>query len=234
MTTEELVPISITAEEIIVPEEAAVAVVEHGRGRGRRERTEPTREEIVDKWTPKTKIGKLVKAKEIKSIDELLDHHKILESEIVDALLDLKKDLLMIGQMKGKFVGGKSAWRKQTQKKTAEGNVTTFSIMAIVGDENGRVGLGRGRAKENIPAKEKAIRKAKLIIMKIAGGCGSFDCGCGQEHSVPAKVDGKCGSATVVLMPAPQGTGLVACDELKKILRLAGIKDVYSKTFGKT
>src|SRR3989344_206785 len=178
MTTEELVPISITAEEIIVPEEAAVAVVEHGRGRGRRERTEPTREEIVDKWTPKTKIGKLVKAKEIKSIDELLDHHKILESEIVDALLDLKKDLLMIGQMKGKFGGGKRAWRKQTQKKTAEGNVTTFSIMA--------------------------------------------------------KVDGKCGSATVVLMPAPQGTGLVACDELKKILRLAGIKDVYSKTFGKT
>jgi small subunit ribosomal protein S5 len=70
--------------------------------------------------------------------------------------------------------------------------------------------------------------------MKITRGCGSFDCSCGQPHSIPVRVGGKCGSAEVVLMPAPQGTGLVAGDELKKILRLAGIKDVYSKTFGKT
>jgi len=47
------------------------------------------------------------------------------------------------------------------------------------------------------------------------------------------KVIGKSGSVRVILIPAPQGTGLVVADELKKVLRLAGIKDVYSKTFGK-
>ena len=47
-------------------------------------------------------------------------------------------------------------------------------------------------------------------------------------------VEGKSGSVKVKLIPAPQGTGLVVANELKKILKLAGIKDVYSQTFGKT
>jgi len=225
----EEIPLTITPEEIVKEPEEVVEV-----DRRRRRYEGPTKEEILDKWVPKTKIGRLVKNKEIKNIDEILDRYKILEPEIVDSLLNLKSDLLSIGQMKGKFGGGKRTSRKQTQKKTAEGNVPTFSIIAIVGDENGRFGLGRGRAKETVPAKEKALRKAKLNVMKITRGCGSFNCSCGLPHSIPVRVEGKCGSSRIILMPAPQGTGLVAGDELKKILRLAGIKDVYSKTFGKT
>jgi len=105
--------------------------------------------------------------------------------------------------------------------------------MAVVGNGNGYVGLGYGRAKETLPAREKALRKAKLKVMKIKRACSSFDCTCGEPHTVPFIVEGKMGSCRVKLMPAPQGTGLVASDELKKILKVAGIKDVYSVTKGK-
>ena len=151
----------------------------------------------------------------------------------MDSLLNLKTDLILIGQAKGKFGGGKRrAWR-QTQKKTQEGNIPTFSSMAIVGDENEHIGVGIGKAKETLPARDKAIRKAKLNIIKIKRKCSSFDCSCSEPHTIPFKVMGKEGSSRVILIPAPQGTGLVAGGELKKILKLAGIKDIYSKTFGK-
>lgn len=190
--------------------------------------------EKLDSWMPKTKVGKLVKEGKIKDIDEVLKNHKILEAGIVDSLLSLKSDLLNIGQSKGKFGGGKRRVWKQTQKKTAEGNVPTFACMAIVGDENGHVGLGYGKAKETLPGREKAVRDAKIKIIKINRGCGSFDCSCNEPHSIPMKVEGKCGSCRVILSPAPQGTGLAIGDECKKILRLAGIKDIYGKTFGQT
>lgn len=201
----------------------------------REEREEREAKEKLIAWIPKTQLGKDVLARRIKSIQEIFDSgKKIMEPEIVDSLLNLKKELLNIGQAKGKFGGGKRrAWR-QTQKKTKEGNIATFAVMAVVGDGKGLLGIGFGRAKETLPAKEKAIRKAKLNIQKIKRGCGSYDCSCGELHSIPLAVDGKCSSVRVKLMPAPQGTGLVAGDELKKILRLAGIKDIYSKTFGKT
>jgi small subunit ribosomal protein S5 len=192
------------------------------------------RKDIIARWQPKTKVGKLVKEKKLTDIDEILEKYKILESEIVDTLLPLRSDLLAIGQAKGKFGGGKRRVWRQTQKKTKEGNVPTFACMAVVGDGKGHIGLGFGRAKETLPAKSKAARDARLNVIKIRRGCGSFDCSCKEEHSVPFKVEGKCGSSRVILIPAPQGTGLVIGDECKKILRLAGIKDVYSKTFGQT
>jgi small subunit ribosomal protein S5 len=185
----------------------------------------------LEDWIPKTKLGKLIKDKKITDIDEAL-LQKILEPEIVDSLLNLRSDILNIGQSKGKFGGGKRrAWR-QTQKKTEEGNVATFSCLSVVGDGNGYIGMGYGRAKETLPARAKSLRYAKLNIIKIKRGCGSFDCICEEEHTVPFIVEGKCGSCRVKLMPAPQGTGLVIGDECKKILRVAGIKDVYSVTEG--
>jgi small subunit ribosomal protein S5 len=63
---------------------------------------------------------------------------------------------------------------------------------------------------------------------------GSFDCSCHEKHSVPFKTEGKCGSSRLILYPAPQGTGLVVGNEVKKILKLAGIRDIYGKTFGQT
>lgn len=198
------------------------------------EREKRDTEKQLEEWKPKTKLGKKVKAGKIKNIDEILDKEKILEPEIVDSLLHLRSDLLAIGQAKGKFGGGKRrAWR-QTQKKTSEGNVPTFSCMVIVGNGNGYVGLGVGKAKETLPARAKALRKAKLNIIKVERGCGSFNCICDEKHSIPFKTEGKSSSSRIILWPAPQGTGLVVSDEGKKILRLAGIKDIYSKTFGQT
>ena len=198
----------------------------------REERIKQEQEQHLESWIPKTKLGKLVKAGKIKDVDEALKY-KILEPEIIDILLKLNSEILNIGQAKGKFGGGKRrAWR-QTQKKTAEGNVPTFSCMCVVGNRDGYVGLGYGRAKETLPAREKALRKAKLNIMKIKRACASFDCVCEEAHTVPFIVKGKTGSCRVKLIPAAQGTGLVIGDECKKILKLAGIKDVYSVTNGK-
>lgn len=199
------------------------------------EREDEERERSLGTWIPKTQLGKDVLAGKVKSINEIFaENRKILEPEIVDYLLQVRSELLDVGQAKGKFGGGqRRAWR-QTQRKTKEGNVITFSVLSATGDKQGHVGLGYGRAKETLPAKEKAIRKAKLNIQKIERGCGSYDCSCDELHSIPFRVEGKCSGVVVRLMPAPQGTGLVASDELKKILKLAGIKDVYSKTFGPT
>lgn len=213
--------------EVILEKEVA-------KGFERRKTYEEIEREKIASWVPKTKLGKEVKEGKIKDIDEILDsNRKILEEQIVDTLLNLKSDLISIGHSRGKFGGGKRrAWR-QTQRKTKEGNIPTFSAMAIVGDSNGHVGVGTGRAKETLPARDKAIRKAKLNIIKINRACASFDCSCSEPHSIPFRIEGKSGSVRVILTPAPQGTGLVVANELKKVLALAGIKDVYSKTFGK-
>ena len=189
----------------------------------------------ITSWKPKTRLGKLVKEGKIKDIDEIIEKkERILEDEIVDSLIKVESDLLFAGQSKGKFGGGKRrAWR-QSQKKTQEGNVITFSSLVVIGDKNGHVGLGFGKAKETLPAREKAIRKAKLNILKRKRGSGSFEGSSEKPHSIPFKTSGKCGSCKITLIPAPQGTGLVIGNEGKKILRLAGIEDIYSKTIGQT
>lgn len=187
-------------------------------------------------WKPKTSLGIKVKNGEISGIDYALDKRiKILEPEIVDALLpNLTTDLLMVGQSKGKFGGGQKRVFKQTQKKTREGNKPKFATFAVVGNEDGYVGIGYGKSKETVPAREKAIRQAKMNVIKIRRSCGDWRCGCGDAHTVPFKVSGKAGSVEITLMPAPKGTGLKIEKECQKILKLAGIKDVWSKTKGQT
>lgn len=190
----------------------------------------------LEAWVPKTALGKKVKAGEITSIDEILNSgQRILEPEITETLVsNLEVDLLAVGQSKGKFGGGKGSIWKQTQKKTSEGNVIKFAAFAVVGNKNGIVGVGFGDAKETLPAREKAIRNAKLNIVNIRTGCGSWDCGCKEFHSIPYKVDGKCGSVRISIMPAPKGAGLIIEKKCQRILELAGIKDVYSRSSGQT
>ncbi len=189
-----------------------------------------------EEWKPKTWLGKLVKEGKITSIDEILDRGwKIREPEIVDKLLpNLKTELILVGQAKGKFGGGRRIVRKSVQKKTAEGNKPSFVIVAVVGNENGYVGFGIGKAKETVPAREKAIRNAKLNIMRIKRGCGSWECACGEPHSIPFKITGRSGSVRVIFKPAPKGLGLAVHEEGKKIFKLAGIKDIWSKSIGNT
>ncbi|TKJ17938.1 30S ribosomal protein S5 [Candidatus Woesearchaeota archaeon B3_Woes] len=189
-----------------------------------------------ESWKPKTKLGKQVKSGEVNNIDFVLDNGiRILESEIVDVLIpNIESELLLVGQAKGKFGGGQRRVFKQTQKKTREGNKPHFSTCAIVGNRDGYVGIGFGKSKETVPAREKAFRNARLNLIKIRRGCGSWQCGCKEPHSIPFRVEGKCGSVKVVLMPAPKGTGLKVEKESQKILSLAGIKDVWSRTSGQT
>jgi len=213
-------------------EEVKEKIRGYGKSPGRYKRRE---EEIdISKWEPITKLGREVKDGKIKNIDEILDNKKkILESEIVDSLINVKSELINIGQSKGKFGGGKRRIWRQTQRKTKEGNIPTFSTLAVIGDEEGHVGIGSGKSKETLPAREKAIRKAKLNILKIKRSCSGFDCSCPELHTIPLRVTGKSGSIRLTLIPASQGTGLVVAGELRKVLKLAGIKDVYSRTDGK-
>ncbi|MEA3414303.1 MAG: 30S ribosomal protein S5 [Nanoarchaeota archaeon] len=224
-------------KEIQKLEKKDVKEVQEEKNKGRPKRISRQEEEEAtrrENWVPKTKIGKDVKAGKIKNIDEILDaNKKILEQEIVESLIPLKTDLIAMGQAKGKFGGGKRrAWR-QTQRITKEGGRLTFSAMAISGDEKGHVGMGIGKSNETLPARDKATRKAKLNIIKIKRACSAFDCSCDEPHSIPFEVEGKSGSVRIKLIPAPQGTGLVVANELKKVMKMAGIKDIYSQTYGR-
>ncbi len=189
----------------------------------------------LDNWKPKTEIGQKVKSGEIKDIDEILGlGRRILEPEIVDTLLKTESELLLIGQAKGKFGGGQRRVFRQTQKKTREGNKPKFATMAVVGDKNGHVGVGYGKSKETVPAREKAFTQAKLNMITLRRGTGSWEDLSTEPHSIPFAVEGKCGSYRIKLMPAPKGKGLICDKEVAKILEMAGIKNVWSKSFGQT
>ncbi len=206
------------------------------RNNNRRKSPEENRAAILAQWEPKTELGIKVRNKEVTDISEILENgSRIYESEIVDTLVpELESELLLLGQAKGKFGGGQRRAFRQTQKKTKEGKVQKFTTAAVVGNNNGYIGIGFGKSKETIPAREKSTRFAKLNIVKIVRGCGSWECNCKEPHTVPFAVTGKCGSVKVNLIPAPKGTGLVAEKEVAKILIKAGIVDIWSKSRGMT
>src|SRR3989344_2637436 len=135
-------------------------------------------------WYPKTALGKLVKDGTITDIDEIFNKgYQILEDEIVNRLLpNLEEDLLLIGQAKGKFGGGQRRIFKQTQKKTKEGNKIHFKVCAVVGNRNGYVGVGMGKSKETVPARDKAKRTARINLIRIRRGCGSWEIGATDAH----------------------------------------------------
>jgi small subunit ribosomal protein S5 len=193
-------------------------------------------ETALEKWVPKTKLGREVYEGKITSIEEILEHgRKILEPEIVDKLVpNIKNEVILIGGRTGKGGGIERIPIRITAAMHKSGRRFTMSAFVVVGNEDGLVGIGKGSAIEARDAVLKAIQKAKLNIIKVKRGCGSWECGCGEPHSIPFKTKGKCGSVRVELLPAPKGVGLVTDNESKKILRLAGIKDVWVKTFGNT
>ncbi len=176
-------------------------------------------------WIPKTELGKKVKEGKITSLSEVLrSYNKIMEIGIVDTLMPelSEKDYQEILNV------------NMVQRMTDSGRRVKFSVVAVVGNKDGFVGLGEAKATEVGPAIRKALDNAKLNLIEIKRGCGSWECACGRHHSVPFKVTGKSSSVTVTLKPAPRGLGLVVGEIGKKVLTLAGIKDVWSFSRGQT
>lgn len=172
-------------------------------------------------WVPKTRLGRMVLEGKVNSLGEIFQQGwKIREVGIVDFILpDLKDEVVDINLV---------------QKQTDAGERSRFRALVVVGNEDGFVGLGVGKASRTRNAIEKAIVDAKLNIIQVNRGCGSWECACGEPHTLPFKVVGCCGSVEIHLIPGPKGLGLVTGETAKVVLRLAGIKDCWSKSFGST
>jgi len=177
--------------------------------------------EAVEEWVPRTKLGRLIQEGKITSIEEIfMEGYRIREPEIVDILLpDLEEEVININLV---------------QKQTDAGEQSRFKAIVAIGNKDGYVGLGSGKARQVRTAIEKAAVDARLNITPVRRGCGSWECGCGKPHSLPFQVRGKCGSVEVVLIPGPRGLGLVASEIAKIILSLAGIKDCWTRSYGST
>ena len=102
------------------------------------------------------------------------------------------------------------------------GRTFRFSAVVVVGDENGHVGVGNGKASEVPDAIKKAIEDAKknLVTVPIV------------KTTIPHEFVGKFGSASVVLKPAVEGTGVIAGGSVRPVLELAGYKDIRTKVIG--
>ncbi len=172
-----------------------------------------------ESWTPKTSIGKKVKSGEITTMEQIFDTGRpILEPELVDVLLpDMESETLQV---------------KTTQRVTDSGKRMKFRVVVVIGDRKGHVGIGVGKSDELKPAMDYAIRDAKKHMISVPMGCGSWECKCHVKHSLLLKTRGKQGSTSVTLQPAPRGLGLAANDVVKKVLTMAGVKDVWSATAG--
>lgn len=192
--------------------------------------------EELAKWIPRTNLGKAVVKGEVTDINKVLDEGiKIKEYQIVDKLVpNLESELTLIGGRPGKGGGIERTALRISAKMHRSGRRYTSTAFAIVGNKDGLVGVGKGSGVDSRNAIEKAIEKAKLSIIKVPRGCGSWECDCGQSHSIPFKTEGKGGSVRIRLLPAPKGIGLVVDDESKKVMQLAGVKDVWGKSLGDT
>lgn len=205
-----------------------------GRGRGPR-RDAPMKADI-SRWVPRTGLGRKVMNAEIKSIREIFEQGLVIrEPEIVDFLLpDLSEEIIYIGGMPGKGGGKMRTPLRITTRMHKSGRRRTIHALVVVGNRNGVIGTGYTTGKDAKSAVEKAGKQARLNVMLIRRGCGSWECNCGTAHSIPFKAEGKVGSVRVTLLSAPQGIELCVADEIKKIARLAGIKDLWMKSRGDT
>jgi len=191
------------------------------RRRGNRPQRKREKPPAPPQWDPKTKLGKLVANGKITTMhDALTSGLPIREPEIADILLpDLSDEVLDVNMV---------------QRMTDSGRRVKFVITVVVGNNDGFVGLGQAKGKEVGASIRKAIDNAKLHMMEINRGCGSWECGCGKPHTVPFTITGKSGSVQITLKPAPQGIGLATGDVAKKILSIAGVKDCWAYTEGQT
>jgi small subunit ribosomal protein S5 len=172
-------------------------------------------------WKPRTTLGIMVAGGKINSIDQIYENGmRIQESEIVKKLLpEIKSQVVHVGIV---------------QKQTDAGEMTRFNALVAVGNEAGWFGVGKGKAAQMRIAIDKATTAAYLNVIAVKLGGGSWECRCNQLHSIPFKVRGRGGSVTIEILPGPRGLGLVAGENIKSLLKLAGLKDAWTKSFGST
>jgi ribosomal protein uS5 len=174
------------------------------------------------KWTPVTKLGRMVFENKIKSLEEIFKFSiPIKESEIVDRLIGesekYKEEVMKV---------------KSVQKQTTAGQRTRMKVWVLIGDGNGHIGLGQKAHKEVQGAVAGAIIQAKMNLIPVR--MGYWGNNIGQPHTIPFKISGKEGSVMTRLIPAPRGTGIVGPVTTKKVLLMAGIRDCYTQSCGST
>jgi len=161
-----------------------------------------------DGWEPRTRLGRQVQDGDISSMEQALDSGLPLkEAEIVDQLLPgLEDEVLDINMV---------------QRMTDSGRRVKFRCVVAVGNRDGYLGYAQARDDQVGGAIEKAIDVAKLNIIKVDRGSGSWEDQPGGTNSLTRTANGKAGSVTVEIKPAPQGLGLAAAETVRNILELA-------------
>ena len=107
-------------------------------------------------------------------------------------------------------------------KTVKGGRNMRFSALIVIGDKKGRVGVGMGKAVEIPEAIRKASEAAKKNLVTIST----------KDTSIPHETVGRFGTAKVVLLPAPEGTGVIAGGPARAVLELCGVKDIRTKSYG--
>jgi small subunit ribosomal protein S5 len=217
MSEEETMTLAPGLVQAFTPEEAADEIME--RRRGGRGQIDPVTN--LRSWQPKTRLGHAVMAGKVVTFEQAkATGLPIREVEIIDAFFpNLHDEVIAVNNI---------------QRMTDSGRRMRFNVMACVGNKDGYVGLGMAKAKDVPNAIRKAVRAAKLNLISIQRGNGSWESSTGPGTSVPFKVNGRAASTRVTLMPAAKGKGLVVGETGKKVLTLAGVTDVLSRTKGQT
>jgi len=110
----------------------------------------------------------------------------------------------------------------RVSKKTKGGNKIGFSVLAVVGDKKGKVGVGLGGAPDVSSAVRKAVSYAQKHMIEVAM----------KGTTIPHEVRVKRGAAKIMLKPAPPGTGVIAGGAVRAVVEAAGIRDIVSKILG--
>ena len=172
-------------------------------------------------WEPRTRLGQKVADGEVSSMQDALQSGLPLkEPEIVDQLLPgLEDEVLDINMV---------------QRMTDSGRRVKFRCVVVVGNRDGYVGYAQGRDDQVGGAIQKAIEVAKMNIIDVPLGSGSWEDRPGGRNSLMRRTTGKAGSVEVELEPAPRGLGLAAAPTVRHVLELAGVEDAWTNSHGNT